>query len=180
MKKIILASALVFGLCMSLSAQVKKEIPAKTPPTIAGTATTTPTATTATTTPAPTSNADLKMEKTTHDFGNVKWGGNGDCEFKFTNTGKDPLVLSVCQGSCGCTVPTCPKEPILPGKSGVIKVHYDTKRPGPISKQVTVTSNSKSGQVVLKIVGTVEPQPVEEPFPTEKKPTVGSPLEKGN
>lgn len=126
----------------------------------------------------PASNADMKLEKLTHDFGTVKYGGNGDCEFKFTNTGKDPLVLSTCQGSCGCTVPTCPKEPILPGKSGSIKVHYDTKRPGPINKQVTVTSNSKSGQVILKITGTVEAQPVEEPFPTEKKENGAIPIQK--
>jgi len=78
-------------------------------------------------------------------------------------------------------VPTCPKEPILPGKTGVIKVHYDTKRAGAINKQVTVTSNAKSGQQILKIVGTVEPQPIEEPFPTEKKTgNNGIPYEKGN
>lgn len=128
----------------------------------------------------PSSNADIKFEKTTHDFGTVKWAGNGDCEFKFTNTGKEPLILSNCQGSCGCTVPTCPKEPILPGKTGSIKVHYDTKRPGPINKQVTVQSNAKSGQQILKITGTVEQQPVEEPFPTEKKVTEGTPIEKNN
>jgi hypothetical protein len=129
---------------------------------------------------APASNADIKFDKMTHDFGTVKWGGNGDCEFKFTNTGKDPLILSNCQGSCGCTVPTCPKEPILPGKSGSIKVHYDTKRPGPINKQVTVQSNAKSGTQTIKITGTVEPQPVEEPFPTEKKDGGAVPYEKQN
>jgi hypothetical protein len=128
----------------------------------------------------PVSNADIKFEKETHDFGTVKWGGNGDCEFKFTNTGKDPLILTNCQGSCGCTVPTCPKEPILPGKTGVIKVHYDTKRPGPINKQVTVQSNAKSGTKTIKITGTVEPQPVEEPFPTEKKDGGAVPYEKNN
>lgn len=172
MKKSVLASALVFGLCFIASAQDKKgknEVGTTTPAT---------TATTTANNNAPAaSNADIKFEKTTHDFGTVKWGGNGDCEFKFTNTGKEPLILNVCQGSCGCTVPTCPKEPILPGKTGVIKVHYDTKRPGPINKQVTVTSNAKSGQQIIKIIGTVEPQPVEEPFPTEKKGNGAIPLE---
>jgi hypothetical protein len=174
MKKVVLATALVFGLALTVSAQKPKNE--------TGTTTTTPTTTvTNPTTPAaPTSTADIKFEKMVHDFGTVKWGGNGDCEFKFTNSGKEPLILSVCQGSCGCTVPTCPKEPILPGKSGVIKVHYDTKRPGPINKQVTVTSNAKSGQQIIKITGTVEPQPIEEPFPTEKKPNGAIPLEKGN
>lgn len=127
-----------------------------------------------------TSNADIKFNKTTHDFGTIKWGGNSDCEFIVTNTGKEPLILSNCQGSCGCTVPTCPKEPILPGKSAIIKIHYDSKRPGPINKQVTVQSNAKSGAQILKIVGTVEAQPVEEPFPTEKKVTEGTPIEKNN
>ncbi|MBC7865589.1 MAG: DUF1573 domain-containing protein [Bacteroidia bacterium] len=169
MKRLVLASALVCGLCLSTFAQEKKEVPPKQVVTETGNTTTTPA-----------SNADIKFEKMVHDFGNVKWGGNGDCEFKFTNTGKDPLIISLCQGSCGCTVPTCPKEPILPGKTNSMKVHYDTKRPGPITKQVTVTSNAKSGQVILKITGTVEAQPIEEPFPTEKKPNNGTPFEKGN
>lgn len=125
------------------------------------------------------SQADIKFEKLVHDYGNVKQGGNGDCEFKFINSGKEPLILSMCQGSCGCTVPTCPKEPILPGKSGSIKVHYDTKRVGPISKTVSVTSNAKTGPVTLTIKGTVEATPAEEPFPTSKSGS-GAPFEKGN
>jgi hypothetical protein len=160
-----LLPAIAFALCLTtgLNAQNVKENPASNPVVA-----------------TPTSNADIKFENMVHDFGNLKWSGNGDCEFKFTNTGKDPLILTNCQGSCGCTVPTCPKEPILPGKSGVIKVHYDTKRPGPINKQVTVQSNAKVGQQILKITGTVEPQPVEEPFPTEKKTNGATPFEKGN
>jgi hypothetical protein len=128
---------------------------------------------------APVSQADIKFEKLVHDYGTIKQGGNGDCEFKFVNSGKEPLILSMCQGSCGCTVPTCPKEPILPGKSGSIKVHYDTKRVGPISKTVNVTSNAKTGPVTLTIKGTVEATPAEEPFPTSKTNS-GAPFEKGN
>src|SRR6202007_2464419 len=108
-----------------------------------------------------------------------KQGADGNCEFKFTNTGKEPLILGNCQGSCGCTVPNCPKEPILPGKSGVIKVHYNTKRVGPINKSVMVQSNAKSGMVTLTISGTVEAAPVEEPFPATKT-TNGAPFEKTN
>ena len=99
----------------------------------------------------PVSTADIKFEKLVHDYGTIKQGANGDCEFTYTNTGKEPLIINNCQGSCGCTVPSCPKEPILPGKTGVIKVHYDTKRVGPISKSVTVNSNAKSGVVTLQI-----------------------------
>lgn len=125
----------------------------------------------------PASLADLKMDKLTHDYGNIKQGDNGECEFKFTNAGKEPLVITNCQGSCGCTVPQCPKDPILPGKSGVIKVKYDTNRVGGIFKTVTVNSNSKSGNVVLTIKGTVEAKPVEEAFPSNQAPA-GAPTEK--
>jgi hypothetical protein len=126
---------------------------------------------------APTSLADIKMDKLTHDYGTIKQGDNGECAFKFTNTGKEPLVITNCQGSCGCTVPECPREPILPGKSGTIKVKYDTQRVGGIYKTVTVTSNAKSGNVVLTIKGTVEAKPVETDFPENTTPS-GAPVEK--
>lgn len=126
---------------------------------------------------AQTSLADIKMDKMTHDYGNIAQGANGECEFKFTNNGKEPLVITNCQGSCGCTVPMCPKEPILPGKSGVIKVKYDTNRPGQIFKTVTVTSNAKSGNVVLTIKGNVEVKPAEEAFPQNPAPAA-APVEK--
>jgi hypothetical protein len=133
-------------------------------------------------TPAPatqaaTSQADIKMEKLVHDYGNIQQGADGNCEFKFVNNGKEPLVITNCQGSCGCTVPECPTAPILPGKSSVIKVKYDTNRPGPIYKTVTVTSNAKSGNVVLTIKGNVEVKPVEETFPQNQTPA-GAPVEK--
>ncbi|MGE0567411.1 MAG: DUF1573 domain-containing protein [Bacteroidia bacterium] len=125
----------------------------------------------------PASTADIKMDKMIHDYGTIQQGGNGECEFKFTNTGKEPLIITNCMGSCGCTVPQCPKEPILPGKSSVIKVKYDTNRVGGIYKTVTVSSNAKSGVVTLTIKGTVEAKPVEEAFPTNKE-SQGAPLEK--
>ena len=88
-------------------------------------------------------------------------GADGTCEFKFTNTGKEPLILSKPQSSCGCTVPTWPQEPILPGKSDVIKVTYNTNNVGPINKTVTVTSNAKTSRLVLSIKGTVTAKPAE-------------------
>ncbi|MHB8259402.1 MAG: DUF1573 domain-containing protein [Bacteroidia bacterium] len=139
------------------------------------------TAKTVTPTVAATSLADIKFDKTVHDYGTIKQGADGGCEFKFTNTGKEPLIISNCQGSCGCTVPSCPKEPILPGKTGVIKVHYDTKRVGPISKTVSVQSNAIAGTQTIQIKGTVEAAPVEEQFPTGgNAPKTGAPVEKGN
>jgi uncharacterized protein DUF1573 len=137
---------------------------------------------TTTTATAPASTADIKFNKTVHDYGTMKQGGDGGCEFTFVNTGKEPLIISNCQGSCGCTVPSCPKEPILPGKTGVIKVHYDTKRVGPISKTVTVQSNAASGTQTIQIKGTIEAAPQEEQFPTggTTTPKSGAPVEKGN
>ncbi len=117
----------------------------------------------------PTSLADIKFDKTVHDFGTIPQGGNGECEFKFTNTGKEPLVITNCMGSCGCTVPQCPKEPVLPGKTGSVKVKYDTNRVGPFVKSVTVNSNAKSGVQTIQIKGTVEAKPVEESFPQQKQ-----------
>ena len=111
-----------------------------------------------TTTPAPDPNApDFKWESTTIDYGTVTKGDEAGAsrEFKFTNVGKAPLIISSCHGSCGCTVPTCPTEPIQPGAKGSIKVHYDINRVGPFTKTVTVSSNAKSPNEVLKIQGTV-------------------------
>jgi hypothetical protein len=61
--------------------------------------------------------------------------------FKVTNKGAQPLLITNCSGSCGCTVPTCPREPILPGKSAEISIKYATDRIGPINKTVTIMSN---------------------------------------
>lgn len=132
----------------------------------------------AVTTPAtPTSLAEIKFEKLVHDYGNITQGDNGECVFKFKNVGKEPLILTMCQGSCGCTVPQCPKDPILPGKSGEIKVKYDSNRVGPINKSVSVQSNSKTGTQTLQIKGNIAAKPVEEAFP-QAQPSQGAPLEK--
>jgi hypothetical protein len=123
--------------------------------------------------------AEIKFASDVYDYGKIPKGFDGNCEFKFTNVGKEPLIISNAKGSCGCTVPSWPKEPIKPGDSGVIKVHYDTNRPGAISKTVTVTSNAKNTNVVLHIKGMVEVPPVEEPFPAKKADNnSGIPFEK--
>lgn len=107
-----------------------------------------------------TNEAEITFETFVHDYGTVYKGADGNCEFKFTNTGKEPLILSNVQTSCGCTVPSWTKEPILPGKSGIIKVNYTKMNtPGPISKQITVYSNAKNGTVVLNIKGTILEEP---------------------
>lgn len=100
--------------------------------------------------------AEITFENELHDYGTIKQGADGSCEFKFKNTGKDPLIISNAKGSCGCTVPTYPKEPIMKGQTGVIKVHYDTKRVGAFTKTVTINSNAKSDTKVITIKGLVE------------------------
>lgn len=121
-------------------------------------------------TPAPDPNApDFKWDNTTIDYGTVTKGDENAAsrEFKFVNVGKSPLIISSCRGSCGCTVPTCPTEPILPGSKGSIKVHYDINRVGAFTKTVTVTSNAKTANETLKITGTVsDPDAGKAPAPT--------------
>lgn len=102
--------------------------------------------------------AEMTFESETHDYGTMDYGSDGNYAFKFTNTGKDPLIITDAKGSCGCTVPKYPKEPILKGQSNFINVSYDTKRPGPFTKTVTVTSNAKNATKVLTIKGVVKSQ----------------------
>ena len=80
---------------------------------------------------------------------------SSQCEFKFINTGKEPLIISKAKGSCGCTVPKWPKEPIMPGESGSIKVNYDEKRVGAFNKSVTITSNAKNSPQIIKVKGKI-------------------------
>jgi hypothetical protein len=96
----------------------------------------------------------ISFTETVHDFGTIKKGSDGTCDFTFKNTGKIPLVLSNVQSTCGCTVPSWPKEPIAPGKTGEIKVKYNTNNVGGFQKGITVYSNAKT--VVLTIKGTVQ------------------------
>lgn len=103
--------------------------------------------------------AHIDFESTLHDFGQIVVNSNATCEFKFTNTGKEPLILSNVKASCGCTVPEWTKEPVLPGEEGVIKVRYTTvTRPNVINKAVIVHSNADNKQVILRIKGEVVPQ----------------------
>ena len=109
-----------------------------------------------------TSGATMKIDKDVHDYGTIDQGANGECVFVVTNTGTEPLILSRCKGSCGCTVPSCPQEPIAPGASANIKVKYDTNRVGPINKSVTITSNSSvEANKTIRIKGQIKAKPVE-------------------
>ena len=112
---------------------------------------------------------NISFEKKVHDYGTIEFKSDGTYEFVFTNTGKKPLIITNCKGSCGCTVPVWPKEPIQPGESKTIKVKYATNRVGPFTKSVTVNSNSiDSPKVTLKIKGKVNPESKEETMPLRK------------
>lgn len=112
--------------------------------------------TSTTTSPTVSSGAVITFNNLVHDYGTVVKGSDGNCEFTFKNTGTEPLILSNVQTSCGCTVPSWPKEPILPGKTGTIKVNYTKMNVvSTISKQITVSSNATNGSIVLSIKGTV-------------------------
>ena len=100
--------------------------------------------------------ADISIDKDVHDYGTVKKGGDGTCYFTITNTGDAPLTIARAKGSCGCTVPDWPRQPIAPGSSAKMKVTYDTSRPGKFDKSVTITSNSSnSPNKVVRVKGEI-------------------------
>ena len=98
----------------------------------------------------------FEFERKIVDYGAIEKGSEGVYDFKFKNIGKSPLIISNVKGSCGCTVPSAPKEPIMPGASGIIKVKYDTNRVGPISKTITITSNASEPKKVIRVKGLVK------------------------
>lgn len=101
--------------------------------------------------------ADFKFETEEHNFGKITQGESVTYEFKFTNTGSEPLIISKAEGSCGCTVPIWPKEPVMKGQQSTIKVTFNSAgKMGVQDKTVTLTSNAKQNPVVLHMKGTVE------------------------
>jgi len=103
----------------------------------------------------------MDFESTEVDYGTIEQHSDPYRYFKFTNNGDEPLVIKHAKGSCGCTVPTYPKEPILPGETAEIKVRYATDRVGPFTKTITLTTNEASETKVLRIKGKVNKAPVE-------------------
>jgi Protein of unknown function (DUF1573) len=104
--------------------------------------------------------AGMVFDNETIDYGTIAHNAEPNRKFEFTNNGNKPLIITNTQGSCGCTVPTSPKDPILPGARGVIGVRYATDRVGAFTKTVTVTSNAEGAPTkVLTIKGTILPDP---------------------
>ncbi|SHG76362.1 Protein of unknown function [Flavobacterium micromati] len=100
--------------------------------------------------------AGMVFANETIDYGTVAYNSDGKREFVFTNNGNKPLIITNAQGSCGCTVPSYPKEPIAPGAKGVIGVKYDTSRGGQtFTKTITLTTNATVPNKTLTIKGNV-------------------------
>ena len=99
----------------------------------------------------------MKFDKETHDFGKITEGDKTTYDFKFTNTGKSPLIISDARASCGCTIPEWPKTPIKPGESAAIKVTFDShSKVGLQDKQVVITANTNPAQNIVHLIGDVE------------------------
>lgn len=96
------------------------------------------------------------------DFGTIDEGDAVTHIFKFTNTGDNPLIIDRCKGSCGCTVPQCPKEPIAPGEEGEIEVKFNSKgKKNKQTKTVTINANTVPEQTRITISADVTPAPVD-------------------
>jgi hypothetical protein len=104
-----------------------------------------------------TEGAGMVFESETIDYGTIQHNADGKREFVFVNNGNKPLIITNAQGSCGCTVPSFPKEAIAPGAKAVIGVKYDTARVGAFTKTVTITSNAGTTPKILTIKGNVLP-----------------------
>jgi hypothetical protein len=101
----------------------------------------------------------MTFAKESHDFGQVNEGDKVVFDFFFTNTGKSALIISNATATCGCTVPEYPKQPLAPGKTGIIHVVFNsTGKSGMQNKIITLTTNTFKGNEELHLVGNVKPK----------------------
>lgn len=97
----------------------------------------------------------MEIESLVLDYGTIEYNSEPLRVVKFTNTGTEPLVIKNARGSCGCTVPVWPKEPIMPGEESKIEIRYATNRVGKFSKTVTITTNEIGDPQVITVKGHV-------------------------
>lgn len=144
MKKIILslACAAILASCGNQETKQTETTPVETVSATAGTASA--------------DAAAFKFEKESFDFGQITDGEKVSHDFKFTNIGKSPLIITSATATCGCTVPDYPKEPVAPGAEGIIKVVFDSAgKLGMQNKVVTITANTVPEITQLNILGNV-------------------------
>jgi hypothetical protein len=112
----------------------------------------------------------MTLDSEVVDYGELMQNGEPLRAVSFTNTGNAPLIIKNARGSCGCTVPAWPKEPVMPGESADIEIRYSTNRVGKINKTVTITTNEVvNNKHVLKVIGLIHKE--EEGVP-EVKPNI--------
>lgn len=98
----------------------------------------------------------MKFDKDTHDFGKIAAGGKVTYDFKFTNNGKSPLIITDAVATCGCTKPDWPKNPVRPGESGAIHVVFNSiGKMGLQDKMITITANTLPAQNMVHLIGEV-------------------------
>jgi len=103
--------------------------------------------------------AEFKFNEEKHDFGKIPQGTPVTTVFEFTNIGKEPLILTEVRPTCGCTIADYTKTPVKSGEKGLIKITYNAAVVAPFNKTIVVTSNSKTPQKYLNIVGEVVAKP---------------------
>jgi len=150
MKNILFIACFLLGFT-ALNAQADKVIPFKDVPTIMDETIGGPI---------------MTFENPVVDYGEIAQHSEPLRVLNFSNTGTEPLVIKSARGSCGCTVPIWPKEPIMPGESSEIEIRYDTKRLGKFSKTVTITTNEISEPKVVKVTGMVNKSEESESVPS--------------
>ena len=134
--------------------------PSPAAPAMISTTPAAPSVTPAQAAPANPNAGDFKFNEEEFNFGTIKQGDVATHEFTFINSGKEPLIITSAQGSCGCTVPTWPKEPIAKGEKGTIKVTFNSAgKMGMQDKTVTIQSNAKTNPKVIHMKGNVEAPP---------------------
>jgi hypothetical protein len=139
MKKILMSAAICALFAFGVNAQDKPAVKAAPAPAA-----------------QPGNMAAFKWVETARDFGQIPQGKPVTAEFKFTNVGKVPLVLSTVNASCGCTTPDWTKDPIAPGKTGYIKATFNAAAVGVFNKSITVNANVEGGATYLTIKGEVQ------------------------
>ncbi|MFM7233794.1 MAG: DUF1573 domain-containing protein [Flavobacteriales bacterium] len=116
----------------------------------------------------------MTIDKEEHDFGTIKQGDQVECSFKITNSGTEPLIVEEAHGSCGCTVPDYPKDPIPVGESRDMKVKFNsTGKKGKQAKTVTITANTEPIQKIVTIRAEVDAPETESKESSKEKSKSG-------
>lgn len=97
----------------------------------------------------------MTLESDIVNYGSIDKDSDPYRELSFTNTGNEPLIIENAKGSCGCTVPTWPKEPIMPGETSSLKIRYTTNRIGKINKTIQIVTNEGGAPHVIRVQGEV-------------------------